>query len=1717
MFNMVGERWETLRCLWLMFVCLHFIRGKNISQYVQERPSCQAGFYCPQGSVTPVPCPKGTYGASTDAISMSSCLRCPPQHYCPKSGLSAPLPCGPAAKQPLSGQETCLCLGEGQSFQSSDGKCQCTLDYQPASHEDACVHKVYSICRDGKTRTQHGDCLDRQEWSLHCRQQVCPSPDDYEGYDGELGLCVCTEPLGRAACGGLCRNRPATEMKLWCSSGGELELVLGSGTPASRRIWHNVSGVSSVILETIFKQWDSHGILQCSSHLIPSRPVYIVRTSGEGFLGVLSGIPEELEELFLLTQLQDAQSQNDSSILWGIPKMENISNDAGDSSKRWTNRPTGIVNPTACLHLGDVLLFTVSTQHYPFYDIDNLYNTNTDYDWGAFRKLEKELTLSWPPPGFFSVIFNQPGVYVLTLSSHQHKHLYVRVMPAGGQCYEPGPFFSTIPRHMTRVGIRKRRNLLLRPDWLVTGGLLFGAAVILCLCVTVLILFHEYGWPEKKPIRARYHTQQMTYRMDDYASKGSRVISRMKIHRKQQARMTLSSIQPDSSEEFWDYEHQVDLEAFSSNTFYSLLLKHSLTVTTRLGQLTTEVKELYQGVIDKLRLLHPRSLDEESTVDGHEKMRIEVEKEVVCRRSLAAQLRTLLDSQLQVLRREQQAQQRLHSVFTAQVRECTRILGKVHGDNHTSYGLRHQYFIQRLRSLVAEMGELVSAECQRQGAWGLLGEGTGAKLLCPDSGCALSKDALLGSDGSLLDGSPLYYDPVIRLIRPNAHCHMLLSSGHTMAVPPDFFLHPHTGRVLPIAGNVAYDPESSTLVITTDSCADSRTWESPLIPFVPYPTSCHSKQPLHSVRLSGLRPGQKLQLGAPMSDPDTGVPVPILAVTIHPQTGLVYPLGKTQICPITRMLQPVQASYPMLDPRTGNVVLTVGVSLDPVTGVVLPVCGVLLGESFVEPLSGRMVRVGGASIRAGQLVPHAGGYQTLLDSKVLAAMFKLVELLRPLSDEWGSDLTLELHLRGKQGQSWQDCISAASHELHSHWRRSQHCQLQMQTRLDILLDTTMCLHQDGGSLGDMPLSDPPVPALLGIEYPDPMGSGLSVPVLGCATDLVSGRTIPLTGTMEDPDGRGLVAISYASQTVDPVTGMLAPVVGARLDVRKNTVVPVTASYWLATAAHTDSIQVEALDKEVCARNTYWQQHSQKEEDALSGVDSALFQCFVTEHGGHQVRWSGRSLKQAAVEMHDLAQMEAQRRTARRAGLALVLPPHVLNILCLEDEEEWDQHCVWYTELLSVLDMMDVCKEQLQEKQENWSTQRVEWTASFHVMDREPRLGEMWEQCSSRLSDLDAALVKLQCVRHLSKLRGDTAQAVLLGNFWYKEYGLIRFCRQRPAMNIFSLLQQKILPLLERMNQEVPVTTNTCHQFGIAAQSLRQLVDSQDTGLQTSSAQMHGSQKQSSTRVQECSPDSHITLPTIPEEEWTRLLERSPLFQLLKRVELQLKHGAIRAPHTDNCLVDVLECQWECEGELIPLDPSVLKPEEFVAYQHGLSLMHSLHCLQLTPDISLHIAASLPSNNYHNNAFRNSFFYQEADETLFVRRQRLQSVGGFSLLLLHCLSHVAVKDMSTDSAPDFQRLFCKVLQACLGELFNTKLGLDDEPPQEHLKGTLSGCGDAFLCLPQHDVEEVDRKNREMSLFSHLEGVLRKRIIAAEEGHQPPGENCKPLWSKEREKM
>ncbi|KAK3531764.1 hypothetical protein QTP70_028289 [Hemibagrus guttatus] len=1574
---------------------------KMVQVHVFVLSKKKKGHYCPEGSETAVPCPRGMFAPSFWARDITGCISCPPHHYAPTEGLAACLPCGSRAQQPLPGQDKCVCLAEGQVFQASDGQCQCALGYRATQRGEACELKIYQICKDGQTRDQYGKCLDHRQWKHLCTHEVCASAQLYEGYDVSLGLCVCKSlsDSGRSECSGWCGDRMRPVLQLVCSP-AVLTLIY---TEANRQVQHTgpspyfyisslhlkgmkfmikpycVSASGSALL-SVFKHWESRGRLRCEQHHGFSRPVYTIQTRESGFYGFLGTIPAEVRMSIL-----EGSEVSDSFV--EIMNRHSVENHTyTDTESYWSMGPASrgarnreaaqVMNPIACLHLEDILLFTVTRHHYPQYDV-----------------------------------FSEPGVYVLKLSSNQHKHMYVKVLPAGGDCYDIGPFFPTDPHHMIRMGITIQRQVLLRPDWWVIGGLLAGATVVLCLCLVVLILFREHGWPEKLPFQARYRDLQLKYNMDDYSSKGSRVMALKKTHRNLQAGMNEDPIlraMAETSDEFWDYEEQVNLEAFSSSTFYEILLKHSVSVTSQLGQLREEVKQLYQGVLEKICGLQP---DRWAMAVGCklECLERQVEQEITRRKVLGTQISQLLESQLQILRNESQSQHAMHKAFSALLREGFRLLMLV-SDSQASLWNKHiqQCVMDRVTVLAEEMAELVSVEAERQGCWVVLKQGTGARLLCPTSGSVLTRDDIISPDGSVRACDTVHVDPCTGLIHPISNAHMLLASGHSMPVPSDFFLHPQTGRLLPMAGNVGFDPSSSSLVYTADACmGEVGKWESPVIPFIPYPSSHHSEL-LGPSKLRSLQPGQKLVFGGPMYDYETGVLVPIMAVTSHPQTGAVYPVGGVHVCPVTRLLQPIQIGCPMLDPRTGNVVLITGVSLDSQTGVVLPVGGLLLSESFIEPLSGRLVRVGGGSIRGGKVVPHAGGFQALLDSQALGARVRVVELIRASCEEWKSG--------SPELQNEISRVKAAASDLEQAWRNSQHCMLQLLSCLEAQQEWAWWVSEDGGSLGqiNLPNTELSLPALPGLEYPDPGGSGLSVPVLGEQMDWMLGRMVPLAGTMEDADGKGLVPIRFGAQTVDPVTGVVGPVVGAWLDVWKRTVVPVTVSQCLNIRDTPDTVLAEALQKECSMRAQFWRQQRVKEEELVADLDRALLNCFYTalqEESDH-FEWTDteKQIKETAAELQEAVNKEAQRRNAVKSELSLLLPGHILLTLTGGDEEEWKQQQHWHTELTAVLNRVSVFMARQQ-----WEQDR-----SINPGDEQPdeksRQKELWEQLKQRHAELDVALSSVHWACELSQLRADTAEAILSGSFSYRDYGMVQHRVRKNPLKAMALTQKKILPQLDRLIQlleegklyslfmgtqshrssdlpmkqvfdrdtssrawtvSVPVAKDA-NQFCCAAVSAQSLKDHEKA---LSVSKLNGL-KPVLSRTSPTHTEQDVSPAQSQGEDWASLLELSPLFQLIQDVEQQLSDqaksaGFLSGEHTGSwCpFIDFLDAQWDCEGELVKVAEDTLNPREFLIFQHGQLLLQLLHTHRVAPAVELHLASSLPTNNYRCNAFRNSFYYQ----------------------------------------------------------------------------------------------------------------------------------------------
>lgn len=69
-----------------------------------------------------------------------------------------------------------------------------------------------------------------------------------------------------------------------------------------------------------------------------------------------------------------------------------------------------------------------------------------------------------------------------------------------------------------------------------------------------------------------------------------------------------------------------------------------------------------------------------------------------------------------------------------------------------------------------------------------------------------------------------------------------------------------------------------------------------------------------------------------MTDSITGIEVPVLAVTLHPQTRQWLTLG-TYCNPLTKTLAPLELGGPMEDPVSGGISPILGVGLDKNTGL----------------------------------------------------------------------------------------------------------------------------------------------------------------------------------------------------------------------------------------------------------------------------------------------------------------------------------------------------------------------------------------------------------------------------------------------------------------------------------------------------------------------------------------------------------------------------------------------------------------------------------------------------------------------------------------------------------------------------------------------------------------------------------------------------------------
>ena len=164
-----------------------------------------------------------------------------------------------------------------------------------------------------------------------------------------------------------------------------------------------------------------------------------------------------------------------------------------------------------------------------------------------------------------------------------------------------------------------------------------------------------------------------------------------------------------------------------------------------------------------------------------------------------------------------------------------------------------------------------------------------------------------------------------------------------------------------------------------------------------------------------------------------------------------------------------------------------------------------------------------------------------------------------------------------------------------------------------------------------------------------------------------------------------------------------------------------------------------------------------------------------------------------------------------------------------------------------------------------------------------------------------------------------------------------------------------------------------------------------------------------------------------------LLAELPMVNELQNLSTYLKDldrnrviGAIDSP-----FMDISDAEYRTEGTLQfqkDLDPSIE-----VIFNYAQSLVNHLCDKMDLEQIKIVIATSLPHNNMKNNAFRNSYHYNDALKTLFVRQYLFNSnLGKLTLALSHFVAHLRSQSFDDDGDMGFLIHFFKAIKI-IGEV------------------------------------------------------------------------------------
>lgn len=157
---------------------------------------CTKGSYCPYGSYQPTSCPKGYYGTTDLATSISDCTACPAKTFSNNDFATECETCGGTSTSSV-GSTACTCKGKYRDFQLSIRACVCKSGY--IYYDETNTVRVDGDSSEDCQQISDERCNAHQQRDAATRKCVDPDTVDCSNYGSCTGSGYYNRDFGRYA------------------------------------------------------------------------------------------------------------------------------------------------------------------------------------------------------------------------------------------------------------------------------------------------------------------------------------------------------------------------------------------------------------------------------------------------------------------------------------------------------------------------------------------------------------------------------------------------------------------------------------------------------------------------------------------------------------------------------------------------------------------------------------------------------------------------------------------------------------------------------------------------------------------------------------------------------------------------------------------------------------------------------------------------------------------------------------------------------------------------------------------------------------------------------------------------------------------------------------------------------------------------------------------------------------------------------------------------------------------------------------------------------------------------------------------------------------------------------------------------------------------------------------------------------------------------------